>query len=317
MWYRIYRIASSGKSCFADQARIAGIPLPFPSMPPTNSVRDSVFDLWKQLAEFPASQTDAALTHLQEWIAKAIDADNVIWIGAVRVLQGTERKKDAFLGWRLRDRVALRPDPEPYRKQLAQYYDTEHYGKLTPTYYERSHEEKKEDHVGMDSRASVSSCGRFRALRIRDKRLLDFTVFKKTPHYKRYYEDGGIADRIMIGFPVSPDHESFFMVDRFDAKPSPRLFSLREATLAGDAVRGVPELHRRLFLGNGLMMADKLLSPMERQILRGLLNGLSEKEIATLTGQQVSTLHKYVTGLYARFGVKSRPALMALWLGVK
>ena len=283
----------------------------------STNIRDSTFDLWKHLTGFPASQTDAALTNLQEWIAKTIDADNVIWIGAVRVLHGAEGKRDAFLGWRLRDRVALRPDPGPYRKQLAKYYETEHYGKLTPTYYERSHEEKKEDHVGMDSRASMSSCGRFRVYRIRDKSFLDFVAFKKTPHYKRYYEDGGVADRIMIGFPVGPDHESFFLIDRFHSKSSPRLFSLREATLAGDAVRGVPELHRRLFLGNGLMMGDKLLSPMERQILRGLLNGLTEKEIAMSNGQQVSTLHKYVTGLYARFGVNSRPALMALWLGVK
>lgn len=286
-------------------------------MPSTTSVRDSTFDLWKRLTEFPASQTDAALTDLQEWIAKTIGADNVIWIGAVRVLPDAEGKKDPFLGWRLRDRVALRPDPEPYRKQLAEYYDTEHYGKLTPTYYERSHQKKKEDHVGMDSQASMAGCGRFRVARIRDKSYLNFAVFKKTPHYKRYYEEGGIADRIMIGFPVGPDHESFFLIDRFDTKPSPRLFNLREATLAGDAVRGVPELHRRLFLGNGLMMGDKLLSPMERQILRGLLNGLAEKEIAISTRQQVSTLHKYVTGLYTRFGVKSRPALMALWLGVK
>jgi len=44
-----------------------------------------LFDLWRKLAEFPASETDAALTCLQEWIAAAIGADNVIWIGGVRV----------------------------------------------------------------------------------------------------------------------------------------------------------------------------------------------------------------------------------------
>ncbi|MCK9589783.1 MAG: hypothetical protein WC003_17225 [Terrimicrobiaceae bacterium] len=92
----------------------------------------------------------AALTCLREWIAAAIGADNVVWIGAVRVLRDSAAKEDAFLGWRLRDRVALRPNPEPYRKQLAEYFDAEHYGKLTPTYCQRSHEAKKEDHVGMD-----------------------------------------------------------------------------------------------------------------------------------------------------------------------
>ena len=278
-------------------------------------VTEATFALWQGMAAFPASETDAALRYLQEWIAGTIGADNVIWIGGVRVLRGAPAKADAFLGWRLRDRVALRADPAPYRQQLKEYYDSEHYGKLTPTYYERSHETKKEDHVGMDSRASMAGNGHFRVHRIRDKDYLDFAAFRKTAHYKRYYRDGGIADRILVGFPVTPDHESYFLIDRFSTAKSPRkLFTRGEATLAGDAVRGVPVLHRRLFLGNGLLMADKLLSPMERELLRGLLTGQMEKEIAAVTGRKLSTLHKSVLALYVRFGVKSRSALQALWL---
>ena len=66
-----------------------------------------------------------------------------------------------------------------------------------------------------------------------------------------------------------------------------------------------------------LLMADKLLSPTERRVLQGLLTGLTEKEIAVATGQKITTLHKYVKSLYAIFGVKSRAALLALWLGDK
>lgn len=105
-------------------------------------VTEATFELWQRLANFSASQTDAALKYLQEWIAKEIDADNVVWIGSVRILRGALAKTDPFLGWRLRARVALRPDPPPYRHQLSQYYESEHYGKLTPTYYQRSHEAK-------------------------------------------------------------------------------------------------------------------------------------------------------------------------------
>ena len=275
------------------------------------------YALWHRLAAFPASRADDALRHLQEWIARTLDADNVIWIGAVRILHGAPAKADAFLGWRLRARVALRPDPPPYRRQLAQYYDSEHYGKLTPTYYNRSHEAQKEAHVGMDSRASMAGCGTFRALLFRDPRFIDFAAFKKTPHYKRYYRDAGIADRILVSFPLTPDHESFFMVDRFQGKPRRRLFKLRDADLAGEVIHGVPHLHRRLFLGNGLLMGDKLLSPTERQVLNGLLTGLTEKQLAASLGLKLATLHKYVTALYARFGAKSRPALMSLWLGEK
>ncbi len=90
-----------------------------------------------------------------------------------------------------------------------------------------------------------------------------------------------------------------------------------EAVLAGAAVRGIPELHRRLFLNNGLLVGDKPLSTMEQQILQGLLQGKVEKEIAATVGQKVTTTHTHVTNLYARFGVKSRAALMALWLGGK
>jgi DNA-binding CsgD family transcriptional regulator len=280
--------------------------------------REAVYALWQCLADYPAAATEAALHHLQQWIAAQLDADNVIWIGAVRVLRGAPAKADPFLGWRLRNRVALRPDPVPYRRQRADYYDREHYGKLTPSYYSRSHEASEADHVGMDSRASMAGTGRFRVHRLRDG-WIDFAAFRHTPHYKLYYRDGGIADRIMIGFPVTADHESFFLIDRLLSKGNlrRRLFSRREATLVGDAVRGTPELHRRLFLGSGLLAGDKLLSPMERQILQGLLTGLAEKQIAASTGQKISTLHKYVTALYARFGVKSRPELMALWLGRK
>ncbi len=281
------------------------------SMP---SVTDATFDLWQRLSTFPASETDAALKHLQEWIAEKIDADNVIWIGGVRVMRGASAKADPFLGWRLRARVALRPDPAPYRKQLAEYYDSEHYGKLTPTYYRRSHEAKDADHIGMDSRASMGSTGRFRFYRIRDGKLFDFAAFKKTPHYKRYYRDAGIADRIMVGFPVTADLESFFLIDRFQSKPRRRLFTHREAEMAGHALRGLAQLHHRLLLGNGLLASDKLLSPLERQILRGLLTGRAEKQIAVSLGRKLATLHKNVTALYTLFGVKSRPALMALWL---
>ncbi len=288
-----------------------------PSALPASTLTEAIFDLWQRLARFSAGETDAALTHLQKWIAAEINADNVIWIGGVRIMTGKDAEADAFLGWRLRDRVALRADPAPYRKQLVEYYDSEHYGKLTPTYYKRSHEAKKEDHVGMDSRASMASNGRFRVYRIRDKEFLDFAAFKKTSHYQRYYRDGGIADRILVGFPVTPDHESYFLIDRFQAKTRRRLFTLAEARLAGDAVRGVPELHRLLLLGNGLLMGDKLLSPMEREILQGLLTGQTEKEIALSTGRKLSTLHKSVLALYTLYGVKSRQALMALWLGEK
>jgi DNA-binding CsgD family transcriptional regulator len=54
---------------------------------------------------------------------------------------------------------------------------------------------------------------------------------------------------------------------------------------------------------------------MGRRIVGKLLTGLSEKEIAASLNQSVSTTHKHITTIYARFGVNGRAALMALWLG--
>jgi len=275
----------------------------------------SLCDLWPRLAAFPASRTDEALRELMEWIAREIDADNVIWIGAVRVLGGAAAKKDPFFGWRLRERLPLLPDPEPYRRALKDYYDPEHYGKLTPTYRSRSHADKM-DHVGMTGRASLAGAGSFRVHRLRDKGWIDFKAWKRTLNYRIYYQEPGIIDRITIGFPVTDRCESFFLIDRFQRKGAPRRrpFTRREADAAGLAVRSAPGLHRRLFLGNGLIAGDKPFSPAQRRVLGGLLDGFTEKEIAAAAGQTAGTTHQYVKALYARYGVTSRAALMAQWL---
>lgn len=250
------------------------------------------------------------------WIAQAVDADNVIWMGVVRVLRDDAAQNDAFSGWRLRERMPFRPDSETYKKLMSDYLTSEHYGKLTPTYHSRSHDPKKEAHVGMTSIAALAGAGTFRVHRLRDD-WIDFAKFRRTLHYKLYYQGEGIRDRIWIGVPVSEDHESFFLVDRFENPGGARRrgFTSEEARLVGDAVRGLPGLHRWLFLGCGLMVSGKRLSPMEQDLARLLLTSKSEKEIAECLGQKPKTLHKYVTGIYARFGVRGRAAWMALWLG--
>jgi len=151
--------------------------------------------------------------------------------------------------------------------------------------------------------------------RLRDKGWIDFKAWKQTLNYRLYYREPGIIDRITIGFPVTNRCESFFLIDRFQKEGArSRPFTRREAEMAGLAARSVPALHRRLFLGNGLITGDKPLSPTERRVLGGLLDGLAEKEIAAATGQTTGTTHKYVKALYERFGVTSRATLMALWL---
>ena len=281
---------------------------------PACLITEATYALWERVAAFRAADTEGALRQLMEWLGRELDADNVTWIGAVRALRGAAAKDDPFFGWRLRARETLRPDSESYKRLLKSYYEGHHYGKLTPTYYARSHRGKL-DHVGMTGRASLAGAGRFRVHRLRDG-WIDFAAFRRTLHYRLYYRDHGIVDRMTIGFPVSADAESFLLVDRQKVAGAARrrAFTKRDAALAGGAVRGLPELHRRLFLAHGILTRDKALGPMERRIVRGLLSAGSEKEIAAATGQSPATLHKYVTTLYKRFGVNGRAGLMALWL---
>jgi DNA-binding CsgD family transcriptional regulator len=52
-----------------------------------------------------------------------------------------------------------------------------------------------------------------------------------------------------------------------------------------------------------------------RQTLTCLMQGDSEKQVAARLGLSRATTHQYVTALYRRFGVQSRPQLMAYAFG--
>jgi DNA-binding CsgD family transcriptional regulator len=282
--------------------------------PPGIKGMETVHSLWDELAKIPAWEMDAALRRLMEALARQVNADDVLWLGVIRMLHSAVAKTDPFLGWRLRARRTLLPDTARYRKLIASYLSNEHYGKLTASYYQPRDTQHLEPHIGMASRALVEGAGKFRAHRMRDG-WIDFATFRKTTHYQLYYREMGIADRMWVAFPLDDGAESVFLLDRHQSEcGSPNRFIKREADLAATALRGIPEFHRRLFLYNGLQTGGKPFSPMERQIVCGLLTGKTEKEIAETTGQKPQTLHKYVTALYTRFGVRSRAGLMALWL---
>jgi DNA-binding CsgD family transcriptional regulator len=62
--------------------------------------------------------------------------------------------------------------------------------------------------------------------------------------------------------------------------------------------------------GDSVERAEKALSPRERETLRHLLTGTTEKEIAAGMGLSIHTVHQYVKRIYAQFGVTSRNALL-------
>lgn len=258
---------------------------------------EAVYHLWDDLDRISIGETEKALRHLALGMAELLEADNVRWMAAVRVLHGAKAKVDPLLGWRLRASYDLVPDSEKYKKLIAPMYHRNN--RLDPSFL-----------IGLATLTMVAEAGKFRVHRLRDG-WIPFRKFSQSEHYRLHYTELGITDRIWISFPLNADTESIFVIDR----TRPAHFQKKDASLAGTILRAIRGFHRRLFLSRGLHIAEKPLSPVSQRIVRLLLSDKTEKEIAASMDQSVATTHKHITSIYALFGVKSRAALMALWLG--
>lgn len=263
----------------------------------TTARMEAVYALWDNLGQFPADSTDAALEQLFQGLKVLLKADNVKWVAAVRMFKDATAGSDSMRGWRLQAKSDLVPDTEDYEKMIR-------------CMFERGDPADSDFHVGHATIGIIERMGKFQAHRMRDG-WIPYEEFAATEHYRIHYTGLGITDRMWLSIPLNADAESVFMLDRTGSSPH---FSLQEAKLAATILRGIRSFHRRLFLDRGLLIGDKPLSPVTRRILQKLLTGMSEKEIAASMGQTVSTTHKYVKTVYARFGVNGRAALMTLWL---
>jgi two-component system, NarL family, nitrate/nitrite response regulator NarP len=59
------------------------------------------------------------------------------------------------------------------------------------------------------------------------------------------------------------------------------------------------------------------LSRRRQEVLRALLRGLSEKQVASLLRLSKNTVHVHVKALYRQFRVCARCELLALWINPK
>lgn len=247
--------------------------------------------LWNALAARPAAQFDEALTQLMEELCAWLRADNVTWVGSLRMAHGAAAALDAQGGWRVRAVQPLRQIPQ--REELIR--------KALLTQGSDS---------SMTTAALLREAGTFRVHRLRDG-FVDFDAFRATAHYRVFYRAPGLRDRMWAVMPVNADCESCLFFDTYAPR---RRFSPRDAQLAADALRDSAWFQRRLLLGNGLLVARKPLSPAQRKLLRLLLSDRAESRIADDLGLTRATTHTYVTRLYRHLGVNSRAGLMALWL---
>jgi len=250
---------------------------------------DRIHLLWDELADFDAARPDDALNHLMAGLCQLVDAQNASWIGAVRmpdIIPG-----DPAHGWRPRAFHFLAPSRPLDEKTLEQAKQLE-LGSIDET-----------------TIRNVALAGKFRANRLAD--MVPESWFDGD-YYRIYYLGVDHRDGIWAGIPINEDAECYFGIFRDNAHPR---FTPEERDLVAYALRGLKWFHGRQMLGRGLMVASAPLTATEREVLGGLLSGLSEKQIAAERSQSHHTTHEYVSNIYRKFGVRNRSALMALWLG--
>ncbi|MCB8882354.1 helix-turn-helix transcriptional regulator [Acidisoma cellulosilytica] len=250
-------------------------------------LQDAVHQLWDELADFDARETEATLRHLQEALCRLAGPWNVRWTGAVRV--NKQFGDDPLEGWRMAVLQILHPMPplsiEPKLKEIAQLWDRR---KMDPSFL-----------------LPIPGVGSFRTYSFRRQLPPDWF---DSPFYEHFYGSRGIYDALYVGFPLNANAESHF---GFYAREK---FTDKQILLLSYALRGIKWFHRRLMLSHGLLIASSPLTPTEHRVLALLLTKGTETQIAHQLGLATSTTHQHVVALFSKFGVRSRAGLMSLWL---
>lgn len=271
---------------------------PTPQRLPSPGKIEAIDALWDTVEALYPNRMDDALATLAAGLRDLLGADNIRWMAAVRVRHSPQGRRDPLRGWRLRASYDLIPDPPAYRDFIAWWFQT--HNRVDPDFQ-----------IGLATQAMIAGAGKFRVHRMRDG-WIPFAAFRRSEHFRLHYTELGITDRIWVGIPLHASAESVFLIDRCGGRPN---FTKAEAELAEIALRRSRAFQRKLLLNHGLIIADRPLSPAGRRVLERLLSGLSEKDIAVALGHTPATVHTYVKTIYEQFGVNSRAALMALWLG--
>lgn len=259
------------------------------STDPTNPQNQNVYALWDRLAEFSVSDGDAALTHLLTTLCAMLSARNALWAVVVRLPSPTPA--DSLLGWR--PRLVRLLDPIPAMAVSVQ----EQFDTLWST------------DVDLSQILAVSGNEPFRTRRLFEALPPEWF---EGEHYRRHYLKVGLADSISVRCALNDDVRVHLFMFRDTQAPR---FSALDSRRLDFVMRGLRWFHRQQLLSHGLLIANAPLTPAERRVLLALLDGHVEKQIARRLDQSPNTTHFHVKSIYAKFGVRSRSALAALWLG--
>jgi len=249
--------------------------------------REDIYRLWDELADFGADRCAEAAAYLMKSLCERGGAWNATWAGGTRLDGGVA--DDPLKGWRVSAIQALHP--------VAPYPNEGHFWEIVKPWEKRQ--------IDPSYLLPMRGLGTFRTYSLR--RDLPEAWFG-TPFYHRHYGRVGTYDAVWIGFPLNEDCESHF------GFYSRGRITYDAIALFAETLRGITWFHRNLLLSHGLLVASAPVSPAERRVLHLLLTDASEKDVAVQLGLTPATAHQYVIRIYRKFGVRSRAALMRLWL---
>lgn len=249
---------------------------------------DVIYPIWDEINAFAASSSDEAIGHLMQRLSGHIGAANAASVIAVRLC---DSEADPLRGWRPR---------------LIRYTNIHSSHQANAEARLKQYEQGKGDITAI--RFAVDA-GSWRARRLSD--LVEPASFE-SDYYKAHYLTRGYGDAIWAGCPINQDIELVFVF--FRSVDHPR-FGIAERDLEAAALRGLGVLFRQYVLAYGLSVARMPLTATERQVLKGLLDGQVEKQIASACQQSPHTMHDHVKHIFQKFGVNNRASLIALWLG--
>jgi DNA-binding CsgD family transcriptional regulator len=254
---------------------------------PEPDLQTAIHQLWDELADFDARQTQAASRYLQETLCRLAGVWNARWAAGVRVKE--QFGDDPLQGWRLIGPQVLYPMTSapvdaPF-KEMVQQWDRR---QMSPSFL-----------------LPMRGVGTFRTYAFRREVPAEWF---DSAFYQKTYGSRGVYDAVFIGFPLNPNAEShygFYSHERFTED---------QIALFAYALRGIKWFHQRVMLSQGLLVASSPLTPAEQQVVALLLTKATEKQIADQLGLAVSTTHQHVVTLFRKFGVRNRAGLMSLWL---
>ena len=256
-----------------------------------------IHEIWEEVSSATTTGSDDAMRSLLDTLKQQLNLHRALWISAVR-------KKDY---------VAL-----PVAEILGEWYAVELIEseglseEETMAGYRKYMELRAanpDDHDPLTTRM-LATAGNSRSELARN--IVSEQEWDSHWVTQEYHRHAGIGDLIYSVFTVDEDCESWIVLHRgLDDPP----FTEGEREFVHLISMGVGQLHRMMSVCRGAALPCKrLLSHRERDVLKLLIRGLREKEIATELDIAGSTARGHLQSIYRKYQVGGKFDLLRTML---